>query len=280
MVFFGITPVFIKVISNKKNCISKRDVKFPSIFGKKKKEKNILIISKSYCLYKNVFFHATNKLEATSIENELGTKAKVIIASNLPRLISNRKHKNTVKNERVLNLVSIARISKEKGTLTALEGILACTNIKEVKINFHLYGTIYDVHYWEQCKAIIKLLPRHVEVVYKGNLASEKVPSTIQNYDFLLMPSEGENFGHSILEAFSVGTPVIISDNTPWRNLEEKQIGWDVSLKKSINLQHVIDVAINMEQNEYNRWSLNAFNFALDFCNNKEIINANRGLFD
>ena len=44
------------------------------------------------------------------------------------------------------------------------------------------------------------------------------------------LPSFSENFGHAINEALSVGVPVLISDKTPWRNLQEKGMGWDLSL--------------------------------------------------
>jgi hypothetical protein len=30
----------------------------------------------------------------------------------------------------------------------------------------------------------------------------------------------------------SAGTPVLISKNTPWLGLEEKNLGWDIDLKK------------------------------------------------
>jgi len=274
--YFSILPMFLLKSYPIKKIVSARGMLNSQAFSVKRKKKKIfLFLAKVIGLYKKVYFHATNKMEATKIKNELGANTKVIIAPNLHRLSSDRKLKDSVKKGGVLNLISIARISKEKGTLTALEAILAYTKNKEVKINFHLYGTLYDIHYWEQCKSIIKLLPQHVKVVYKGNLASEKVPCTLENYHFLLMPSEGENFGHSILEALSAGTPVIISDNTPWRNLQEKKIGWDVSLKSPENLQYALDLAINMGQNEYNSWSKNAFNFAIKFCDNKELLKAN-----
>lgn len=278
--YFSILPLLILKSESLKKIVSPRGMLNSQAFSSKQNKKKLfLILSKCLGLYKSVFFHATNSLEAICIKNELGSKTKVIIASNLPRLVTKRKQKSGVKKEGILNLVSTARISKEKGTLKAIQGILAFATSKEVKINFHLYGTLYDLKYWKQCKAIIKSLPTHIKVVYKGNLASEEVPGTLENYDFLLMPSEGENFGHAILEALSVGTPVIISDNTPWRNLKEKKIGWDVSLTNPLNLQDVINTAINMKQEVYSTWSENAFDFATEFINNKDIIQENKALF-
>ena len=247
---------------------------------KLKKKKIFLFLAKSLGLYNGVIFHATNEIESKCIKNELGNKLNVIVAQNLPRLTISRKRKDANKKEGILNLVSIARISKEKGTKEALKGILEYSSRNQSKIKFDLFGTLYDKEYWQQCEEIIKKFPDHVEISYKGSIESNKVPSLLQNYDFLLMPSEGENFGHSILEALTVGLPVIISDNTPWKNLEEKKIGWDISLNDTQNLQNVLEVAINMDQVSYNKWSLNAFNFATAYYNNEDVIKANRVLFE
>lgn len=278
--YFSILPLFLLKSYPIKKIVSARGMLNSQAFSVQRKKKKIfLFLAKNLGLYKKAFFHATNEMEAKCIKKEVGENTEILIAPNLPRMIVEEYQKQITKQQGVLNLVSIARISEEKGTLKALEGVLACVNSEFIQINFHLYGTLYDQQYWEQCKKVINALPNNVEVIYKGVLESDKVPSTIANYDFLLLPSEGENFGHAILEALSVGTPVIISDNTPWRNLEAKKIGWDVSLKAPQNLKEVLKIALNMEQVEYQQWSINAFNFAKSFCNNKEIITANRALF-
>ena len=42
--------------------------------------------------------------------------------------------------------------------------------------------------------------------------------------------SGSENYGHSIVEALLCGTPVLISDSTPWRGLEAEGVGWDLPI--------------------------------------------------
>ena len=279
--YFSILPLFLFKNRPTKTIVSSRGMLNSQAFSVKLKKKKIfLFLAKSLGLYNGVIFHATNEIESKCIKNELGNKLNVIVAQNLPRLTISRKRKDANKKEGILNLVSIARISKEKGTKEALKGILEYSSRNQSKIKFDLFGTLYDKEYWQQCEEIIKKFPDHVEISYKGSIESNKVPSLLQNYDFLLMPSEGENFGHSILEALTVGLPVIISDNTPWKNLEEKKIGWDISLNDTQNLQNVLEVAINMDQVSYNKWSLNAFNFATAYYNNEDVIKANRVLFE
>ena len=48
--------------------------------------------------------------------------------------------------------------------------------------------------------------------------------------DLFFFPAHGENYGHVIAEAMAAGCPVLISDQTAWRNLEEKGAGWDLPL--------------------------------------------------
>ncbi len=48
----------------------------------------------------------------------------------------------------------------------------------------------------------------------------------------IILPTQGENFGHAIFESLGVGTPVIISDRTIWRGLQEQQAGWDLPLEE------------------------------------------------
>ena len=176
-----------------------------------------------------------------------------------------------------LKLVSIARISIEKNTLFALQ-ILAENNYSGI-IEFEIYGSVYQQDYWQKCKQIIKNLPDNVIVNYKGELNNTKVNSTFKKYHFSFMPSLGENFGHSILESFIAACPVIISNQTPWLNLEKRNIGWDISLNDKNKFFKTIQYCINMEQEEYNKWSESSYNFAKSFANNPELIEQTKRIF-
>ena len=60
------------------------------------------------------------------------------------------------------------------------------------------------------------------------------------------MPSLTENFSYTVLESFQAGIPVLISDQTPWRGLEAKGIGWDLPLHVPVDWDAAMDSLVAM----------------------------------
>ncbi len=73
------------------------------------------------------------------------------------------------------------------------------------------------------------------------------------NYGYFISPTSGENFGHAIIESLSNGVPVIISDRTPWNDVEEFGAGWVISLNNAERWAEVITQASNLEVTDYDR---------------------------
>src|SRR5699024_2078193 len=105
----------------------------------------------------------------------------------------------------------------------------------------------------------IRKLPSNIEVDYKGLIPHNLVLNTFEKYHFFLFPTHGENFGHVISESLISGTPVIISNQTPWKNLEQKQVGWDISLQSKNIFVKVLKKALSLEQDKYQIMSEAAF---------------------
>src|SRR5690606_40056963 len=63
------------------------------------------------------------------------------------------------------------------------------------------------------------------------SIAPPEVPKMLAEYDLFFFPTLGENFGHVIAESLSVGTPLLLSNTTPWINLEYYGVGKDIDLK-------------------------------------------------
>jgi glycosyltransferase involved in cell wall biosynthesis len=133
--------------------------------------------------------------------------------------------------------------------------------------------------YKNECDALVKNLPKNISVAFHGSISPDLIPSVLQKAHFLFLPTRGENFGHAILESLLAGCPVIISDQTPWLDLPEKGIGWDIPLDQPDQFVKAIETAAAMDQEDYDRMSNAAFKFAKDFTNNPQVLEANRKLF-
>ncbi|EQD61081.1 group 1 glycosyl transferase, partial [mine drainage metagenome] len=65
---------------------------------------------------------------------------------------------------------------------------------------------------------------------YRGVVEHSRVQDVMAGYDVFFLPTLGENFGHVIMEAMAAGTPVLISDRTPWHGLADLGVGHDLPL--------------------------------------------------
>lgn len=204
-------------------------------------------------LYKGVRFQATNEEEAKDIRMHILKHAEVAVVPNLSRKVV-AGQVPIGKGTGAVKLVSVARIAVEKNTL------LAIGSLKNVKgqVQFNLYGPVYDQDYWAKCKEAIAALPAEVSVEWKGTMPPDVVPAILSAHHALFMPSAGENFGHTMLEALSAGRPLLISDRTPWRGLEQDHAGWDLPLDRPEGFTDAVERLCGMDQTEYDRWSQGA----------------------
>jgi glycosyltransferase involved in cell wall biosynthesis len=239
------------------------------------KKQFFLVLCKLSGFFKHTVWHASSINEELEIKNHIGQKVQIKIAINLSDSISETwKPKKKQKGEVCLFFVS--RISEKKNLLFALECL---SEIKKVNLIFFLIGTMEDTGYWERCEQYIFQLPKNIKVEYAGHIENSQLHNRIKDYHFLLFPTLHENFGHVIAESIQAGCPVIISDQTPWRNLEAEGIGWDIPLDNKQKFVQVIRQCAEMNQDEYNRMSNKAFEYAQKVVNNPEIVEQNRQLF-
>lgn len=274
---FSILPLLVsKKFPLIKTIISARGMFAQTAIGVKKTKKIFFLkAAKMLRLYRNIIFHATNENEKSAILSVLGKNMKINIAPNLPKLLNNEIFSPRNKEKGRVKLISVARIAPEKNTKFALEILFSVKG----NLRFDLYGAIYNKEYWNECMEIIKILPDNIKVNYCGSIENTAIPEKLKNYHFLFMPTLGENFGHSIFESLASGCPVIITDKTPWKNLAEKKIGWDISLEEKNKFVETIEKCIEMEQSEYNEWSQCAFNYAKNIAQEKNAVEQNRKLF-
>lgn len=213
-----------------------------------KKYKKILFLklAKILGIYKNVLWHATAKIEEENIKEIFG-RAKIYKMSNLKENIKVIK-KNT-KKKNILRLIHISRIHPKKNLIFFLESLEKLDKKILKNIVLDIYGPIEDKEYWEKCKNIIKV--SGMKCNYLGYVENKEVVPKISEYDFFVLPTLGENFGHVILESLIAHTPIIISKNTPWKNIEDKNIGYILDLNSYQKTEKIINECLELDWQKY-----------------------------
>ena len=277
----SIMPILLNklsIISNIKIILAPRGQFSRGALGLKSWKKKVFIkVAKLINLYDDIDWHATTELEEKDIESVFGRDMKIHIANNLtPNYNNFRFEKSLIKYTGELKLVYIARIHPMKNLLQTLE------ILKKIKgnIEFSIYGPIEDKLYWDKCKNVIGNMGGNIKVNYFGQIANEKVNDVYKKHHVAILMTLGENFGHSIVEALIGGCPVIISDRTPWKNLEECNAGYDISLENEVEFITAIEHYIEMNNHDYQIVSMSAFDYAVANSNTDENINSYLKIFD
>ena len=220
-------------------------------------------------VYRDVTWQATDAQEAGYIRAQWGPEAQVQIAPNLPP----RAEEASTGGERLpkqagtLRLVFLSRISPMKNLTGALRALATLTTPASLDI----YGTLEDKDYWGECERLIRALPGHIQVRYRGWVQPEAVIGVLSGYDAFLLPSLGENFGHVILEALLAGCPVVLSDRTPWRDLTAERVGFDVSLAEPAPLAAALSQLASLGPTEFALWGAAARAYGLRYCHNPDL---------
>lgn len=240
------------------------------------RKKVFLGLAKLTGYYNGTVFHSVTTHETSDIKTHIGGNTRIFEARELPRKISSPPDRQQ-KTKGKLSLVTVARIAPEKNQLYALEILSQCKNYE---IRYDLIGPVYEESYWKKCQELIAAMPSNVTVNYRGSINSDKIPQELQTYDMMLLPTTGENFGHTILESFMAGCPVIISNRTPWKDLERSGVGRDIPLENPGGFREALEFFASLNDAEFDVFSKSAFRFAMDYMANPEMLAENIKLFN
>lgn len=278
---FTIKPLLLRrlrLIPDRPLIIAPRGEFSPGALGLKSFKKRVYITAvKAFGLYKGSVWQASSEHEEADIRRWFGNDARVIIAPNLPPVISAADGPVAVKEKTkgCLKIVFLSRISRKKN----LDGALEMLKGLKGKVGFNIYGPMEDKSYWAECQKITSSLPENIEVRYCGSVEHDQVGAVMREHDLFFLPTLGENFGHVILEALCAGCPILISDQTPWRNLGKKGVGWDLPLSKPEMFQEVLQGCLDMNTEEHVKWSERAREYGLEVTKDDGTVEQNRGLF-
>jgi len=223
------------------------------------KKKPLLLIMRWMGLAHKVQFHATNKREKEAIRNYF-PDAEITVADNLPSS-GQPTFAPVVKLPGQVRCIFIARIVPIKNLLFLIESL----QLVRAEVHLTIVGPVEDTSYWHLCQSAIAHLPNWIQVEYLGSKPSAELLPLLQQHQLFILPTLGENFGHSIFEALMAGRPVLISDQTPWQRLAVEKAGWDLPLLKCEDFSRVISMVADMEQSTYDEWANGAWQFANRF---------------
>lgn len=238
----------------------------------KNKKKLYISYVKMLKLLNHVQWHASTYQEEEHIK-KIFPHAEVLVAQNLST-VKNVKHRSILKEKGSIKLIYLSRITPKKNLMYALEIL---RNIKG-NVQFDIFGVIDDNDYYEKCKKIVRTLPQNISCSFKGPVPHAKVPIIMSNYHFFILPTLGENFGHVIFESLISGTPVLISNQTPWKSMSIKQLGWDLDLANKNEWEEKIRFCVDMGTEKYNELSDATYLYGKEISEDKEVIKENKTL--
>lgn len=234
--------------------------------------------AKFLLLYEDIYWHASNEEEKIDILREIQPRhsANIWTISNLPtRSLAEQLKSSAPKVRGQARLLFFSRISRKKNLHFALELLYQI----EGKIELDIYGQIEDYTYWQYCLSIVEQLPTDIRVDYKGIAPFENVAELFAGYHLMILPTLGENFGHVILESLSAGCPVLISDQTPWKDVRSQKVGWDVSLISPDEFRSVLREIVDMDTEDFVAISKRAQQYGTRYTKNSDLIEQTKHFF-
>jgi glycosyltransferase involved in cell wall biosynthesis len=245
---------------------------------KKLKKITYILFAKMLGLYDNHCWQASSQLEAEDIRGVFGKAAiNIQIAPDLNSLIRPIPKKRTYKKGSVLKLVFLSRISPMKN----LDFLIRFLSEVSYPVQLNILGPKEDIQYWKECNKLINKMPKHIKVIISGEVFPEKVQEAFSKFDLFVFPTRGENFGHVIPEALSSGTPVLLSDKTPWQEDKSTSPGLQIIPLCELKWTKAIEQWANFSDEEILKRRQAAKNYFKKIkLKNKKSILLNKQLFD
>lgn len=235
---------------------------------KSKKKKAYLWLTSMLGLYNGLNWLGASPDEMTNIRDAVAANASVYFSPNIPIAIPSSKNgaaRKKVAGE--VRLVSLSRISPVKNLLHTIQMLESVSG----SVQLDIYGHVDEEGYWQACQFLASRLPETVQVNYMGPVEIDATSEVFKPYHFFISSTLGESFGHAIFEALLHGCPVIISDTTPWRDLEITKAGFALSLQNAVSWQEVLQTCIDMDQEKYDVWSQGARRFAEQWLTDSKV---------
>lgn len=249
----------------------------PGALAIKRRKKGLFLrFSRLTRLHSGLVWHASTDYEAEDIRRAVGSMASEIrVAANPTASVEPLEPRPEQCPGQPLSVCFLSRISPKKNLLFAIKAV----NRVRRPIAFVIYGPAEHSGYWEECQRAMKEAPPGSTIEWRGEVPPARIREMLSRHDVFLFPTRSENFGHVIFEALAAGVPVLVSDQTPWHDLEARGSGWVRSLDDPQGFVDVLEAAADRgpEEREVARRAAHAH--ALEVSTSEAVLGANRRLF-
>jgi glycosyltransferase involved in cell wall biosynthesis len=234
--------------------------------------------AKTAQLYDHVLWHASSPYEESDIHRVFGTAVQVAVGRDLPSPSATLKAPRQIRRKQrgTLSVVFLSRISRKKN----LDGALRLLAALEGDVEFHIYGPREDQAYWTECQQLIAGLRPNIRVQEHGPVPQKDVAAILESHHLFLFPTHGENFGHVVLEALLAGCVPLISDQTFWRGLQSRGVGWDLPLGEAGQFHASLQRCVDMDEVEFQSLSSAARRFGQEVASDPVAIDQNRAILN
>ncbi len=176
-------------------------------------------------LHEGVVWHATNEEESGAIHQIASLNGRVYLAPNVPSPPPSAISVDMDKEPGSVRILFLSRDLPKKNLPFLLD---ALANVGG-SVTLTIAGP-RDSGYLNNLQDVLDQLPANIQVKIAGALDHEAAEEAILDHHAMALPTLGENFGHSVWESIRLGTPVLISDRTPWTPSVGSPFGWVIPL--------------------------------------------------
>ncbi|WP_170990286.1 glycosyltransferase, partial [Escherichia coli] len=162
------------------------------------------------------------------------------------------------KKEGEIHISFISRISPKKNLKAVLLSLL---NIAQGDILLSIAGNIEDEKYWAECMLIINKLPQNVKVNYLGGIKPTQVIDLLKSSHLFFLPTLNENYGHAIVESMINSNVVLISDQTPWSDVQWNG-GYVAGYNDTDTFKKCITECMKFDESQFNNKSRQVYDYA------------------
>lgn len=263
----------LKTVLAPRGMLGEGALKFKSL-----KKKLFLASTKWTGFFNGLRWHATTGEEEDRILKYYGNKNEIRIGQclTMPRVL--HRDRKASKKPGEARFFYIGRLSEHKNISYALE--ILGRHTFEGNITLDIFGALEEPDYHQKCMKLIESAKDNVKVIYHGPKPYDELRERIiEDFHFLLLPTKGESYSHAILDAWGCGCPAMVSDRTPWLDLETKKLGWNFDLEGQEKFIEQITKALTIHSDEYLEMAQECVSFVNSELCKPEIIENNRRVF-